>query len=205
MSNTILGGKFIIVDRVTEDEVPKKPREVKKKYEFCKSMMYAIQAITGHQTHEIMTNLVAIADEIIESHEIDTTSDDRTFQGWDGRLIKDYIYYPETKVYLGIYLGIKEEYSYGKRYGKESDKYNRVKYSFKSPQSFIRLDDKKFDDIALDGMLMDFSIDFDEPNLIKTKTPAEKRAIVQQKADIARIKREERAALRAAKKANKIP
>ena len=151
---------------------PRKPRKVNKHYQFCKSMMYAIQAITGHKTHEIIANLVSIADEIINSHEIDPSDPHKKgFSGGWGKEIKDYIYYPETKVYTGVYLkirGLDNDYYWSEK------KENEVSYSFKPPQSYIKLDDKEFDELIVDGMLMDYSLDFDEPNLRKTKTPAEK-------------------------------
>lgn len=191
-----------------EDDMSRvlKPRKVNRSYQFCKSMMYAIQAITGHKTHEIVSNLVSIADKIIESHEVDPSDPHKKgFKSYYGKEIKDYIYYPETKVYTGVYLKITAddaESYWGLKSGKKE---NSVSYSFKAPQSYIKLNDTEFDDLAADGMLMDYSLDIDEPNLRKTKTPAEKKAEADKKAAIAKAKREHKKALKEAAKAKKLP
>lgn len=177
-----------------------KPREVRGEYSFCKSLVYSIQAITRQKTHEILATLVSKADEVIAANEIDVTTKSIT-DSWCSEIsCRDYIFYPGTKMYLGIYVRI-----YGSRKNPSSwssPVINVVSYSFKLPQSYVRMTQQEFDDIAVDGMLTDSSFDFDKPTIKRPKTPAEQKKEREEKAALAKAKKE---AKLAAKEARKIP
>lgn len=68
--------------------------------------------------------------------------------------------------------------------------YNIVSYNFKLPQSYVKMNDSKYDEIAVDGMLTDTSFDFNEPSVKNPKTPAEKRKEQAEKRALAKAKRE---------------
>lgn len=52
------------------------------------------------------------------------------------------------------------------------------------------MNDSKYDEIAVDGMLTDTSFDFNEPSVKNPKTPAEKRKEQAEKRALAKAKRE---------------
>ena len=169
----------------------KEELHIRRDYSFCKSMVYAIQAITDEQTHDILATLVAEGDKLFMMHEIDITKPlNRT--GYHGEKKKrSYIYYPNTKLYLGIYVGIRTDD--GGYYDVDTyikGKSNHVSYSFKLPQTRIKMSQKEFDDIAVDGMLTDSSFNFDEPNLRRPSTPAEKKKKEQEYRALQKAKRE---------------
>ena len=160
--------------------------KIDRKYSFCKSMVYAIQQITGEQTHDILSTLVSKGDELWVMHEIDPA--ETVSLGWYNEVKKrDYIYYPGTKLYLGVYV---QKHTSKGGYGNSSDRINHLSYSFKLPQTYVKMNDKEYDDIAVDGMLMDSSFNFDEPTLKRPATPAEKKAKREEKQALAKAKRE---------------
>lgn len=161
-----------------------KVKEIRRQYSFCKSLVYAIQSITGDKTHDILARLVQEADQAIIDYEVDL-EERRSLSWFDAASAKKYFYYPGTKLYLGAYVIVRtaQDY-YGGKY------YNKVSYSFKLPQSYVNMDDKAYDDVAVDGLLTDSSFDFDKPTLKNAKTPKEKRDEANAKAELAKAKRE---------------
>jgi hypothetical protein len=171
---------------------------VERNYEFSQSLIYAIQGTTGEKTHEVMATLVSKADDLLKSHEIDIETPQLV--GWSNdKNLRDYIFYPETKIHLGVYVHVAGRRDYSTRnknrfrYTDTSD-LNEVTYRFKLPTTTMKLNQKEYDDIALDGILMDESLDLEEPTIRKTKTPAEKRAAYEEKQAKIRAKREAKAA-----------
>lgn len=152
-----------------------KPVKVIKKYEYQKSMLYAIQALTGQQTHEIIANLVEEADKHLAESGIDLTKkpeENMLKNNWgyssSERRCHKYIFYPGTKLHLGIYAN----YSiYGaRREGGDA----LVKYNFKLPSSSLKMDQKEYDDYITDGILCDASKDVEKPELKGTLTAEER-------------------------------
>jgi hypothetical protein len=83
--------------------------------------------------------------------------------------VQDYGYYPGTKVYLGV--GISREVAYSRNY---EESFILVKYKFYTPSTFKKLSEKQFDEMIIDAMLTDTSLDFDPPNIRKNKTLIQK-------------------------------
>lgn len=151
----------------------RKPRKVIKNYSFCKSVVYVIQAITGEKTHDILTTLVSEAEKVIEYNKIDTH--EHLNSGWgQEKKARDYIYYPNTKLYLGIYIVLKAK---RKTNNYNSPLINELSYTFKLPQSYIKMTENEYDDMAVDGMLTDSSFDIQAPKLKKTKPKKNKHQI----------------------------
>lgn len=175
-------------------------KHIEREYSFCKSLVFAIQNITGDKTHEILAKLVSEADQALQEYEVDVNEKRSTGYYAEDR-IKKYIYYPGTKIYLGAYVGVRARKSHGTtQSGKKfRGMYNIVSYNFKLPQSYVKMNDSKYDEIAVDGMLTDTSFDFNEPSVKNPKTPAEKRKEQAEKRALAKAKREAKLA------AKKIP
>lgn len=152
----------------------KKKIKISKEYEFQKSMMYAIQAITDHQTHEIMTTLTDEANKLLEESKIDLTispkdnhyNNDPYSYSHEKRL-KKYLFYPNTKLYIGCYIMYSD-------YDPPSGYDARLKYNFKLPVTALKLNEKEFDDYITDGILCDASKDIDKPELTSSLTNEER-------------------------------
>lgn len=152
-----------------------KPVKVIKKYEYQKSMLYVIQALTGQQTHEIIANLVEEADKHLADSGVDLTKkpeDNMRKDGWgyrnNERRCHKYMFYPGTELHLGIYVNY---ITYGaRREGADAI----VKYNFKLPSSSLKMDQKEYDDYITDGILCDASKDIEKPELKGTLTEEER-------------------------------
>ena len=176
----------------------KKTALVRRYYNFNKSMMYAIQAITGEKTHDIFTTLVSKADELLASKKIDVEAV-RNSYNWGGSYydkdsVREYIFYPNTKLYLGIYVNVDgindyEDAKNTSHYSKTIN-FNRVTYDFKLPTSSIKMDDQKFNDLTVDAVLIDFSESVEEPKLKNPLTYDEREALALEKR---KIKQQEQA------------
>lgn len=46
-------------------------KHIEREYSFCKSLVFAIQNITGDKTHEILAKLVSEADQALQEYEVD--------------------------------------------------------------------------------------------------------------------------------------
>jgi len=195
-----MSGKYYSVQELLEEyDVPapkkKQANRIVKSYEYQKSMLYAIQAITNQQTHEILANLVEEADKVIANSDINLKEIMHHSYRNERRLSK-YMFYPGTKLYIGIYIN----YSVAD-YRTDQDKYDSMlKYNFKLPTSLIKLDQKEFDEYITDGILCDSSKDIDKPKLKGTLTQ-EERELRKLKAD---KKREAKEADKKAKAAKKL-
>jgi hypothetical protein len=184
-------------------ETKEESTKVYKSYSFCKSIVYAIQAITGEKTHDILGTLVSEAENVFNANEIDITKRMEGRRYWEReKAARNYIYYPGTKLYLGIYVKLDSKNS-GYVNGKYiRGEFNHAKYSFKLPQSYVEMTGEEFDNIAVDGMLTNSSFDFSPPKLKRPRTPAEKKKEREEKAALAKAKREFK---KATKKAKKVP
>jgi len=172
---------------------------VVKTYNFCKSLVYAIQAITGKSTHDILGVLVEKGDALVKANEVAVDERIKSRSWWNpAKTYKDYMYYPGTELYLGVYMNISTEGEYANG---EKEYYNSVRYSFKLPSSVVKMTEEEYNNIVIDGMLADASFNFDPPKLKPTVTPAEKRA----KKEAQELKRKEKAAAKLTKKKSKIP
>jgi len=171
-----LGDAFDRIDQISEGIIKKKKKKNKicKSYKYQKSMLYAIQAITKEPTHEIIAKLVEEADAHIAASDIDLSRSPKDNARFDnrwtyGRKLKKYMFYPETKLYLGLYV------SYEEPDWENRGKYNsELKYNFKLPTSSLELNQKEFDEYIADGILCDVSKDVERPQMNSTLTKEEK-------------------------------
>jgi hypothetical protein len=85
----------------------------------------------------------------------------------EGQSVQDYACYPNTKVYLGVSIS-REAVRY------HDEPYILVKYKFYTPSTFKKLNEKEFDEMIIDAILTDTSLDFDPPNVRKKKSLIEK-------------------------------
>ncbi len=172
-------------------------RKVKREYSFCRSLVFAIQSITGEKTHDILATLVSKAEEVIKVNEINVAKPIQ--DSWYAQMkCRDYIYYPNTKLYLGVYINVVARHDGS--WNSPIPLYNIVSYNFKLPNSYVKMNQQEFDDIAVDGMLTDSSFNFDKPTIKRPKTPAELKKVEEDKQVLLKAKREIREAARAAKK-----
>lgn len=177
----------------------RKKNRIAKTYEYQNSMLYAIQALTGEQTHEILTKLVEEADKHIASSNINLKAPvdeelnrGRGFCGYERRIHK-YMFYPRTKLYMGLYVSYQQA-----SYPIDRSKFDGVlKYNFKLPSSSLKLDQKEFDEYITDGILCDSSKDVDKPIMRGTMTEEEREVKVLQ---AKKLKEEKAARKRMAKK-----
>jgi len=129
-----------------------KAHKVTRHYQFQESAMFAIQGITGQQTHEIMTTLIDVTDKMLDDSTIDITLS--VGDQWNGncysyqKRLKKHIFYPETKLYIGCYL------KYEDTYGRTA---SELTYDFKFPTKLLNFSEKELDDIMTDGILCDVS------------------------------------------------
>lgn len=180
--------------------IEKKKKSIKKKismakeYEFQKSMMFAIQAITNHQTHEIMTTLVDETNKLLEESDIDLTispKDNHPMNNYSTeKRLKKYLFYPGTELYIGCYV-LYTDYAPPRGYD------CKLKYNFKLPIASLKLDEKEFDEYITDGILCDASKDIDKPEL-KSSLSKEEREIK----ELQRLQKQREYA--AKRKANKL-
>lgn len=208
-------GAYSSFEEVLEDylnngkKVNKKPIKVVKSYEYQKSMLYAIQTLTGQQTHEIIANLVEEADKHLKESNIDVTlkprdNESRSSYGYRSseRRCQKYMFYPGTELYVGIYVTYTEygiDYHYDEKGNrKKIDAF--LKYNFKLPSSSIKMDQKEYDDYITDGILCDASKNVEKPEMKGTLTKEEIEIREAQRKERARAKA---AAKRAAKKKSK--
>lgn len=185
-------------------QVISKKRKVKivRSYEYQKSMLYAIQAITGEQTHDIIANLVSEADKHVEASGLDLAlspyenAKSSGSHSWSNeRRLKKYMFYPGTGLYIGIYVLYSD-------YGRNSRGFVfDLKYNFKLPITSMKMDQKEYDDYITDGILCDASKDIDRPNMKSSLTKEERKIKELQ----AKAKREHKAAQKKLAKKKKPP
>ena len=151
----------------------KRKIKILKKYEFQKSMMFAIQAITGHQTHEIMAILVEEADKHLQESQVDLTLSPKenhyqnnSYSYSSEKRLRQYKFYPGTELYIGSYI-LYTDYDTN---GFDA----RLNYSFKFPVSSLKLDEDEYNEYITDGILCDSSKDIDKPVLKGTLTKEER-------------------------------
>ena len=143
-------------------------KKVVKEYEICRCLVTNIQSVTGHKTHEIVSFLSSVAENCIK---INNFAIDK-FEYIDifgDNSVKDYVYYPGTKIYLGVSISRTNIDAYD-----DKDNYVGenmiVKYKFYTPTTVKKFTQAQFDDVVVDGLLTDFSMDFDPPSIKKPKT-----------------------------------
>ena len=151
----------------------KKHREVIKEYEICRCLVTNIQSVTGHKTHEIISFFSSLAESCIKSNQFNVERFvDLDFS--DEVSVKDYTYYPNTKIYLGVCVARSNIDAFD-RNGDYVGQNMLVKYKFYTPTTVKKLTQAQFDDIVIDAMLTDFSMDFDPPEIRKPKTLVQKK------------------------------
>ena len=147
-------------------------KKVVKEYEICRCLVTNIQSITGHKTHEIISFLSSFAESCIKENDfnVDKFIDVCIFEE---NSVKDYTYYPNTKIYLGVCVTRDNiDVLDSNEYVGEN---MLVKYKFYTPTTVKKLTQDQFDDIVIDAMLTDFSMDFDPPTIKKPKTLVQKK------------------------------
>jgi hypothetical protein len=144
--------------------------KVHKEYEICRCLVTNIQSITGHKTHDILAFISSVAEKCIEENKLDLSNFDED----DRYVINDYTYYPNTKVYFGVSVTKNSQEDY--RDNSDYRYHVNIKYKFYVPKTVKKLTQEQFDDIVIDAMLTDFSMDFDPPAIRKTKTLVEQQA-----------------------------
>lgn len=144
--------------------------KIHKEYEICRCLVTNIQSITGHKTHEILAFISSVAEKCVEDNKLDLSSFDED----DRYVINDYAYYPNTKVYFGVSVTKNSQEDY--RDNSDYKYYVDIKYKFYVPKTVKKLTQEQFDDMVIDAMLTDFSMDFDPPAIRKTKTLVEQQA-----------------------------
>jgi hypothetical protein len=146
---------------------------IKREYDICRCLITNIQSITGHKTHDIIAFMDGLAQQCLKDNGLDFASAPKknNYGDYDDRYIsvQNYGYYPDTKVYLGV--SISREAVYSRSY---EESYILVKYRFYTPSTFKKLNEKDFDEMVIDAMLTDTSLDFDPPNIRKNKTLIQK-------------------------------
>lgn len=163
-------------------------KKVVREYEICRCLVTNIQSVTGHKTHEIISFLSSMAENCIKINDfnVDKFIDIDRFQD---NSVKDYAYYPGTKVYLGVSItrtNIDAYENVSRRYIGEN---MLVKYKFYTPTTIKKFTQEQFDDVVVDGLLTDFSMDFDPPSIKKPKT------LVQRKKEMEEYEKREQARL----------
>lgn len=141
---------------------------VKREYDICRCLVTNIQSVTGHKTHEILSFMHSLAEECITENGLKVDKYDKDISYNEAAIIK-YTYYPNTKIYLGVSV-IR---SWDSIHNENTDNYDNVmlvKYKFYTPVTIKKLTQEQFDDIVIDAMLTDFSMDFDPPAIKKKKT-----------------------------------
>jgi len=142
--------------------------KVLREYEICRCLVTNIQSVTGHKTHEILSFLHSLAEECIAENELQVDKYDSDVSHYENSIAK-YSYYPDTKIYLGVSVIRKVRSFHDEPYNNHC-RVMIVKYKFYTPSTFKKLTQEQFDDIAIDAMLTDFSMDFDPPAIKKKKT-----------------------------------
>ena len=141
---------------------------LKREYDICRCLVTNIQSITGHKTHEILSFMHSLAEECIAENGLKVDKYDKNVL-YNQAAVMKYTYYPNTKTYLGVsVVRIWDSFR-----DDNSDSYNYVmivKYKFYTPVTVKKLTQEQFDDIVIDAMLTDSSMDFDPPSIKKKKT-----------------------------------
>lgn len=142
-------------------------KKVLREYNVCKCLVTNIQSVTGHKTHEILSYMHSLAENCIKENglRVDKYEEVPYYEP----TIIDYSYYPNTKIYLAVSINrisnlIEEDNS------DDLVQCMYVDYKFYTPSSIKKLTQEQFDDIVIDAMLTDFSMDFDPPAIKKRKT-----------------------------------
>ena len=163
-------------------------KKVVREYEICRCLVTNIQSVTGHKTHEIISFLSSVAENCIKINDfsVDKFIDLNRF---DDHSIKDYVYYPGTKIYLGVSVTRSNVDAYENGSRSYIGQNMLVKYKFYTPTTIKKFTQEQFDDVVVDGMLTDFSMDFDPPSIKKPKT------LVQRKKEIEEYEKKEKARL----------
>jgi len=141
---------------------------VKREYDICRCLVTNIQSVTSHKTHEILSFMHSLAEECIVENGLKVDKYDKEVSYNEAAIIK-YTYYPNTKIYLGVSV----VRSWDSVHNEDLDNYSyimTVRYKFYTPVTIKKLTQEQFDDIVIDAMLTDFSMDFDPPSIKKKKT-----------------------------------
>jgi hypothetical protein len=151
-------------------------KKVVKEYEICRCLVTNIQSVTGHKTHEIISFLSSFAENCIKENDFNV---DRFIEvnSFEHNSVKDYTYYPNTKIYLGVCASRSnvDVHSSVSGFNDYIGENMLVKYKFYTPTTMKKLTQDQFDDIVIDAMLTDFSMDFDPPTIKKPKTLVQKK------------------------------
>lgn len=144
-------------------------KKVVKEYEICRCLVTNIQSVTGHKTHEIVSFLSSVAENCIK---INNFAIDKFeyINRFEDNSIKDYVYYPGTKIYLGVSISRTNIDAYDHFNDNYLGENMLVKYKFYTPTTVKKFTQEQFDDVVVDGLLTDFSMDFDPPSIKKPKT-----------------------------------
>lgn len=154
-------------------------KKVVKEYEICRCLVTNIQSVTGHKTHEIISFLSSVAENCIKTNDfvVDKFVDLNRF---NDNSIKDYAYYPGTKIYLGVSITRLNVDVYENKPRNYVGENMLVKYKFYTPTTVKKFTQEQFDDVVIDGMLTDFSMDFDPPSIKKPKTLVQKKKEIEE-------------------------
>jgi hypothetical protein len=141
---------------------------VKREYDICRCLVTNIQSVTGHKTHEILSFMHSLAEECIEENGLKVDKYDNDVSCWETAIVK-YAYYPNTKIYLGVSVVRHTDTGYDDDHNIANHTMT-VKYKFYTPTTIKKLTQEQFDEIVIEAMLTDFSMDFDPPAIKKKKT-----------------------------------
>jgi len=156
---------------MTKSKTKYKKGQLIKKYEFSQSLMYIIQAITNEKTHDIYAKLIEEANALMKTIKFKFKSTDYE----RAKYLKKYIYYPNTKIYLGVYV-IVEQQVLNTLNGETSISYStyslrddfvpvdQVRYNFKLPISSIKMNETEYANLEADAILTDYSEEIEKPN-----------------------------------------
>lgn len=142
-------------------------KKVIREYNVCKCLVTNIQSATGHKTHEILSYLNSLAENCIKENglKVDKYEDVPYYEP----SVVDYSYYPNTKIYLAVSIS-RASNMVDEEGCDDLVQCMWVNYKFYTPSSIKKLTQEQFDDMVIDAMLTDFSMDFDPPAIKKRKT-----------------------------------
>jgi hypothetical protein len=150
----------------------KKELDKIREYEICKCLVTNIQAVTGHRTHDIIAYLSQSAETLLKENQIDISKE---LPNRDHQKARQYEYYPDTKIYLGVSVHHRREEIQEVINGNYDYKEIQLTtFSFYTPSSIKKLSEIEYDELIIDGMLTDSSHDFDPPKINKPKSIPEK-------------------------------
>lgn len=151
----------------------KKNQKIVREYEICRCLITNIQSITGHKTHDIIAFMDEVSQRCLKDNGLDATKFPKKnkYQCYDVDYltVKDYDYYPGTKVYLGVSITFDIESYHG-----DYDETMNIKYKYYTPATTKKLNESQYDEMVVDAMLTDTSLDFDPPSIKKGKTLLQK-------------------------------